>query len=436
MGFLDKIFGKKEQMPEGKRAIGVEELKAEVEKIFEQEKKEFGKECLSKFAKIKETIHSAEDSTKNIEGLDFEQEGENKYFRKIVQSSKESFSGKMQTLLEKTRPPERKSFEQNFAYCQNSAREFQQDIMSFRKNIAYTGLLAKKEMNELGKTIEELEKQLIELFELSKSSKTAQMQRVLEIIGGIRGKERQVAEKENEIKDREKEIQELDAEKSGVLKDADGLKNGEAFQEFEKNEKSKEKLLGEKKDLREKAANLLMPLEKQLRKMQTLSSNKEWILEKEQERMLSSYLEDSFNALRQDPKGEILKQCLQEMENAINKGKISFKDEKEKNRKIQAIEELKNFDFFSTFFWRLNEIDKELPKVHEALEKSTLFRQINGLKAREESIEREAVQKTNELSAVKTIKETQKMKIREEIIKLQEKAKEILGQEIEVKSQP
>jgi len=130
MGFLDRIFGKKEEKPEGKRTLSIEELRQETEKRLEEQRKDFLKESAEKFRKVKESIRSAEESTKGIEGRNFEEEGENQYFRKIIQSSKESFTEKMATVLEKARPPEARSFEQNFQYCQNSARQFQQDLCS------------------------------------------------------------------------------------------------------------------------------------------------------------------------------------------------------------------------------------------------------------------------------------------------------------------
>jgi hypothetical protein len=403
MGFWEKVFGSKSaEQADGKaRILKLEELKALVEKKSEAWKKEFTGKSFEKFEGIERLLKEAMERIEEIKQKDFEAEGENTYLRKIVQSSKQGFTARMHALLEKNQPPKEKDFGKCLAYSSNAAIEFDREILSFQKNIAYTGILAKKEMIEIGKALEGLQKELSALQGLAKDQKASKAESLIAQLNELNELQSEKANGMEEVKSLKEMLEGLEKEKTSVLEKSKSLKEGNAFKEFDEKTREKEKLLEEKKALKEKAANLLMPLEKQLRKLQNLSESKNWILEKETERMLTAYLRDAFNALRQDPKGETLKEVLKELEKAVDAGKISFKDEKEKGKKIQEIEKLKGFDFFNEFFWKLNELDKKLSGIEAEIEKSTLFKDLNALQARIESIEREAMQKTRELEALK-----------------------------------
>ena len=422
MGFWEKIFGKP---AEQKKTLKLEELEEQLEKKLEKEKQAFLNESSGLLEQTSSLVTVSLERLKEIKERDFEAEGENKYLRKIVQSSKQGFASRMQALLEKTRPPQGKDFEKCFSYSSQAVESFRQEVVSFRKNIAYTGILAKQEMIDLGKNIQELETRLASLQALAKNSSISQSKQLLEKTGQVKTL---IAEK-NQTLEEEKKLKEmlasLEKEKSEVLEKSKGLKEGSAFKEFDEKTKEKEKLLEEKRLLREKALNLTAPLEKQLRRLQNLAEIKEFVLEKEQERILNSYLQDCFNALKQDVKGEELKELLAELEKAINSGKITFKDEKEKGKKLQALKELQRFDFFNEFFWKLNELDKKLSSIEQDLEKSTLFKELNALQARLESIEREASQKSKEMEASKEKAEKQAMVLSNETEKLQAKATEL-----------
>ncbi|MBS3058502.1 MAG: hypothetical protein J4478_03830 [Candidatus Diapherotrites archaeon] len=270
-------------------------------------------------------------------------------------------------------------------------------------------------MKEFGKSIEALEKKLLELKQLSESSKIKKLESLSEQLGTVK----EIHVEQFKLKERIKELGE-------AVKEA-------VFKEFHERMLEKERLEAEKKSLREKANNLLAPLEKQLRKMQSLNESKGWVLESTSSRLLAAFLHDAFQALRQDPKGEGLKELLKELEKAIEAGKISFKDEKEKGKKMQALQELEKFDFFGEFFWKLNELDKRLSALNAELEKSTLFKELHSLEARVESAEREKAQKSKEIEMLKQNLEKQESSRKERIEVAESRALEALEEKIEIK---
>lgn len=435
MGLLEKIFGKKDKEEKaGKKQLSLGQARELLEKRKQEEEKELEKAIIPKFSEISSIIKESLGALDAMEKIDFEAEGENKFLRKIVQSSKEEFVQKMKGLLERTRAPERGNFEQGFEYCKNAFREYQQEISGFRKNIAYTGILAKNEMKAFAKGIESMEKELAELEEKARKSKWQQASMLLEKIGGVEGLEKKAGELKARAAEIEKDSRELEEKRKKVEERRKGLQEGERFKELEKKNSEKERLEAEKALVKEKALNILAPLEKQLRKMQALAASKEWMLEKESERMLNSYLQDCFNALKQDPKGEILKQVLQEMRKAIDAGKIAFKEEKEKAKKMQAAKELEEYDFFNNFFWKLNEIEKQLPGLSAEIQNDTLFKEIAEASSQMQSIEREKAQKDKEEIAVKERKDGAESEIAVELGKISEIAqKELFNEEWEIK---
>ncbi|HIH21140.1 MAG TPA: hypothetical protein HA222_00555 [Candidatus Diapherotrites archaeon] len=431
MGFWEKVLGK--PRAEGKKALRLADLESLAEKSLEREKQAFLKKSSQAFETVQELVKTALENLGEIEKRDFTAEGENQYLRKIVQSSKQGFTSKMQALLEKAFPPKQKDFEKSWNYSQNALASFQQDIASARKNIAYTGILAKNEMKEFGKSIEALEKKLLELKQLSESSKIKKLESLSEQLGTVKEIHVEQFKLKERIKELGEAVKELENAKSKALESKLALEQGAVFKEFHERMLEKERLEAEKKSLREKANNLLAPLEKQLRKMQSLNESKGWVLESTSSRLLAAFLHDAFQALRQDPKGEGLKELLKELEKAIEAGKISFKDEKEKGKKMQALQELEKFDFFGEFFWKLNELDKRLSALNAELEKSTLFKELHSLEARVESAEREKAQKSKEIEMLKQNLEKQESSRKERIEVAESRALEALEEKIEIK---
>jgi len=432
MNLKELFFGKPNAGE--KKQLSLEQAKELLKRKKAEEEKELEKKAGKKFSEINALIKDGMESLRGIGEMDFEAEGENKFLRKIVQSSKEEFVQKMQNLLEKTRPPEGREFRARFDYCRNALREYQQEITGFRKNIAYTGILVKKEMQNFAKGIESMEKELAFIAEIAQESKWQKAAMLAEKAEGIEALKKQALEAQAKAGEIEKETARLEEQKKEAEEKRKVLQEGERFKELEKNSSEKERLEQEKSMVKEKALNILAPLEKQLRKMQTLGASGEWLLEKEQERMLNAYLQDCFTALKQDPKGEVLKQVLQEMRKAIKDGKIAFKEEKERAKKEAAIGELENYDFFNNFFWKLNEIEKRLPGIYAEMQNSTLFREISAANSEIQAFEREKAQKNREEIAVKEKKDRIMAEIALEAGKLSEIARQELGEDFEITS--
>jgi peptidoglycan hydrolase CwlO-like protein len=62
----------------------------------------------------------------------------------------------------------------------------------------------------------------------------------------------------------------------------------------------------------------------------------------------------------------------------MESGAIELK-EREKEKKMGAVEELLNFNFFSSVFWKINELDSELQSIEKKLNASPAMARLSSL---------------------------------------------------------
>jgi hypothetical protein len=317
-------------------------------------------------------------------------------------------------LLEKHDPRDRgKTLSDAGAYSGEGFALMINEINSFRKNIVYTSVFIKEEMKELGSILQEMIDAFHEMnqkfgeyknvFEFEKFCVT------VEKIGRekefLEGKEKEKLEILKKIEDANESLknQETRVEVASAAPEMKKLK----LLEGEKNE-----LLSKKQNLRSEVSSLINSIDRPLQRFRSLVSSGRWRIPGDEEEILEAFMVNPLLALKKDPKGEKLKNVLKEVKKAIKEDQIVLK-EKEKEKRLAALEELLAFDFFENVFWKINETQKRQIEIEKELEKNPgqkalqneqekvkeVQREITNLKERVSGIEREKEKISQSISA-------------------------------------
>lgn len=415
MGFLDKLFGKKQEVEVKKEVLELkfDEIPDFLDKVYSESFSEIEKNVFSNLAEIKHLIKALEESLSNLEKQKVEQDTGHQRLRKIVVTSKKTLIERMRNMTVKLAPIQSNDFIELSSYCSNSVNLLETEVNSFGKNIAYTGIVLKEPIKDLGQKLKELNSVFIETKKLFDSKKgLLDISSAKKSFEEIKQKnqlkqENSLKEKEllNQIDDSEEEIQEL-------KKKLTELENSTEAKQHENLLQQKSGLMEKKQQTKTKLAELFYPVEKLLRSFRKLVEAKHFILTQEEKNLLNSYLSNPFLALKKDNNAETLKKIFNYIKELIKEGKISLK-EKEKEKKINALNSLIEFDFFGNFFWELNETDKNLAEIEARINSLNISSKISSLK--------------NNFSSLEHLKENYSAELQKQKSKSQELSQEIIS---------
>src|SRR3989344_599985 len=218
MWLIDWIFGilfgkgKKKNL-----VLSRKEMLGKIDGTVRKEIQEAEKIVFAKIAEVKHLVNEAEGKLSKINEAEIDEEGGNTRLRKVVSSSKTVLIGKFSGMLGKIRPPATINFEQAGKYVQGSRQTLAKEIVDLRKSIAYTGLILKDEMKELGSTFEEIEKTLAEADSAIQKTSIGKADALKEYILAIDRDISEVESLRNEINDLKYEKKSLaEKEKSEV----------------------------------------------------------------------------------------------------------------------------------------------------------------------------------------------------------------------------
>jgi hypothetical protein len=364
MGFFNKIFGdKKEEVIE----TNLELLPTIIEKDFSAREKELELVSAKKISEIK-YLHSK--SVKLL--LDIKEkeltEKDNKRFNKAALTSKAQIEKQLEKLLEKINPTDRgNTLADVKAYAGEGHALLVNEIMAFRKNIAYTSAYLKDEMRELGETIQGMLTNFQDLNKaIEKEKEMFDFEKTKQKIKEILTMQSQIEEMTSQKEKLEKEKKEKEKEHIELAKKLSDFENGPKMQKIKELEGKKSSLGAQKQALKTEIASLLATIDRPLQRFQSLVASGRWKISKEHENVLNGFITNPMLGLKSDPGGEKFKEILQEIVKAIEDGKIDLK-EKEKEKRMNALNEILTFNFFEQVFWKLNEIQKQQKEVEEGV---------------------------------------------------------------------
>lgn len=403
MGFLDKIFGKKEQAEVKKEELSLkfEEIPVFLDKHYSSSFTEIEKEVFSKLAEIKHLIKELDESLLRLEKQKVEQNTGHSKLRKIVTTSKKTLIDKMRNLSSKLIPPASTDFIELNSYCSNSVKLLETEITAFGRNIAYTGIVLKEPVQNLGKKINELQSVFLETKKLFDSKKGLVL--LSPAKKSFEETKEKIDSKKNSLLSEQEILKQIDGAAEKIREEQKKLKSLEdsiEAKQYKNLLKDKISLSEKKQQIKTKLVELFYPIEKLLRVFRKLAEANRFVLTPEEKVLLTSYLSNPFLALKKDNKAETLKKMFHYIKGLIDDGKISLK-EKEKEKKINALNQLMEYDFFENFFWELNEIDKKLNEVEARISSLNISAKISSLKNEIASLSHSKENYSNELKKQK-----------------------------------
>ena len=348
----------------------LEYLPTLIEKNFFTQEKELEEVVAKKMAEVKYSHSKCSELVKKIKGKDLEGK-QNERFNRAAATSKAQLETQLTRLLEKIDPKNRAStLEDARAYSGEGYVLLLKEINFFRKNIIYTSVYLKEEMKEIGETLQEIMNNLFalnkafeekkDLFEFEKTQE--RLQKIKKLFSAL-------AENSRE---KEKLLQGVDAEEFSLgekSKKVSAIKEGEEMLSIKSLEEEKSKVMAEKQELKSEVSSLLSTIDRPLQRFKQLVDSERISLPKEEKEFLGALTTNPMIALKGDPKAVILKQILVKIKKAIEEGKIELKD-KEREKRIAALDEIMAFNFFEKVFWKLNEIQKRQIELDQKIEDS------------------------------------------------------------------
>jgi hypothetical protein len=389
MGILGKLFGKGK--PKGPVKTSVELLPSLLKNKFEVREKGLEQYNAKKIAEIKHLHKKATMLLADIQKKEIE-EAKNARFNKAALTAKKQVEKQLSQLLKKLSPEGRgQTLDDARAYSGEGYALMITEINSFRKSIVYTSAFLKEEMGELGNVLQEM----INAF----NEMNSKYREAAGIFGFEKVKERagKILEDRKKIKALEKRMAENagEAEKKKALlakqlKEAEEFKKSAGMNRVAGLEEERARLLERKQELRLEVSSLMSSVDRPLQRFHSLVDSGRWVLRNEQREILDLVLKNPLIALKKDPKAEKFKSVLEEVKKAILEGKVELK-EKEREKRLNALDELLVFDFFENVFWKLNEIQKGQDRIEKELAESAARKELaakeGAAKATEKAIE-------------------------------------------------
>lgn len=360
---IGKLFGAKPivesmEIPAGEAA----EILA---KRIEDSEKKFLEDCRTKITGIDSVLKKISNLIMEMGKRNLMEEGENKYFRKIVSTSQKNMVMQIGALAEKlSKKTGLDSAEGLREYSCESLDTIGKEIISFRKNISYTGTIMKTEVREIGELLEELVR---EYRGINSSFAESGLPHLREIEKSLR----ETKEAEKNLLNRALENEKIRAEIRGLEEafeakkiEMQNLRDSGEHRRFKELSLEKKSVEQEHSEAMRNYHSLLSGADKALRRLLKSAETGFYAMPKSDSHLLSLYLESPLEAVEKDSEGRGLERVISEAKKALETGKIGL-DEKEAGKKMKALESLAEGSSLKAAIGevkRIAEKEKELEK--------------------------------------------------------------------------
>ncbi len=430
MNFIERILGwifgkKKDQL------VRLEKTQAldYVEKHVFSGSKELEKTVFSKLAELKHLLKELEESSKQIRSKNVAIDEGNFRLRRAVVSSKETLSIHFSSLAGRLEPPKTFDLLQVYDYVVVSRPLVAREVVNSRKNIAYTKEIMADEVKQLGGTVSEIDRlfaDMQDIYQKSSFLKFAEFKKRFADLDVLLS-EKTVLSKE--FSDNVAEINSLSLKRKKLSFDLEELRGSSFASDLARLEEKKKALFDEKNALKQKFLLLLEKIDKPLSRFIQFASNDTSILSAEERELASHYFQNIFIASKRDPKAVTLKKILSRLLELVENGTIGLK-EKEKEKKVAAIKELLEYDFFSELFWKLNSLEAELSTIDKQISEDQLSSKILALEKEISRVSMQATLKQSENQKIFQKQEQREKEFQAARLGVQDAASSITGQKI------
>jgi hypothetical protein len=364
MGFFDKIFGKKNN---DEIETTLDLLPSLIKNKFDLQEQTITQYNAKKISEIKHLHRKAILLLEDIQKKEI-QEAKNAKFNKAAITAKSQIEKQLKHLLEKLSPNNRgHDLNDARAYAGEGYALMITEINSFRKSIVYTSAFLKDEMSELGQILQEMINCFNEMNQtFKKNSILFEFEKIQKDIENIKEEKKEILEFNKNIENNEKLIKEKHILLDNKKNDLENYSKSPEMKRLKEIEYERTKLIEKKQDLKLQVYSLISSVDRPLQRFKSLIDSKRWVLKNDENEILELVLTNPLIALKKDPKAKKFKSILKEVKKAIEDKKVELK-EKEKEKRLNALDELLTFDFFENVFWKLNEIQKEQDKLNKEI---------------------------------------------------------------------
>ena len=425
-GFFGGLFKKEE----GSVTTTLDSVGALIEKEFLIQKRGLEDFSAKKIAEVKYLHNKASGLLAIVSEKELEAKT-NERMNRAALTSKKQLAVQLLRLLAKLTPAERgNTIEDARHYSGESYALLANEINSLRKNIAYTSFYLKEDMKALGSSLQGMANIFHEMnLEFEKAGAVFDFEKTMEKIAEVKKSDNELKKIGEEIsllreKISQKERQ-LASQKSGV----EERKAGSEMNSIREAEQEMAKLASEKQELKTEISALLLNIDRPLARFKQLVDSGRWKIPKDEKEMLSLFLSNPIFALKKDPRADVFKKVLGEVIKAVEEGEIELK-EKEKEKRLGALQEIINFDFFGKVFWKMNELQKKQDSLNKLLERSETKKSIEADESKARQSEREIAEARDAIAQKEKLLEFTKTGMEKETQKIKEFAERVLKKKI------
>ncbi|MFA5931104.1 MAG: hypothetical protein WC821_02205 [archaeon] len=408
----------------------IEQLPMLIEKNFELTKANLEDFSAKKMSEAKYLISKSNNILGNISKKELEGK-ENERFNKAALTSKRQLENQLKRLLEKIDPKDRgNNLDDARHYSGESYALLANEIVSFRKNIIYMSFYLKEEMKELGETLQEILNIFNEMnLEFKKSNELFEFEKIKETSGKIIKKKKHYKELENQKQTLLEKLQVKQEKQEEQKTKLTEKATGKEMQAVKSLEEEMVNLMNQKQDLKTEISGLILSIDRPMNRFKQLVDSGRWKLPNEEKEILNQFIVNPILALKKDPKAELFKKVLLEIRKAIEDGSVELKD-KEKEKRLAAIQELINFDFFGKVFWKMNELQKKQIDLNKELEKSAAKKEIEKDNSKIKETDNELGEIKSQIEEVTNEQESVKKEIEKDLTIVKEFAGNVLGKTV------
>ncbi|MDD2531545.1 MAG: hypothetical protein PHY04_01400 [Candidatus ainarchaeum sp.] len=384
----------------------LETLPSLLEKSFVVKKVELEENAAKKITEIKYLHSKTLSLIKRLNDTPLE-EKTNTRLNHAVETSKKQLLIQLERMLGKINPIDIKNNINSYReYSKKSESLLIGEINSFRKNIAYTSFYHQDEMKELGEFLQNILNNLHELNQKFDYNKEIfEFENFKEKIGSSIQRKKELKQIQREINALSEKIIKKQEELKKYEDKIDSNKSNPKFLEIIQAEKELSELTNEKQDLKLQISALLLNIDRPLQRYKQLLESGRKKGSKEEKETINLFITNPLLALKKDPKAIMFKKILKDIRESILEGEIDLK-EKEKEKRLEALDEIIKYDFFGTVFWKMNELQKKQIELNKSISSNPIKKDIEeenkNLKEMDSEL-KELVKKTEELDKQKQV---------------------------------
>jgi polyhydroxyalkanoate synthesis regulator phasin len=390
MGLFSRIFRKKEEV----KSYTLEELEQELKKRHAQARQEVEEELIGYVAELKHIYKHIAEAVEEIEKAPIPEKAHERA-KKIASASKEKLVIQLRSMLKKLEPTSTPSLEGLSSYCKECRLAVTKTGITSGRSLIITGVFLEKEMSQLAKYLKEFMSVINHIEEELERNADVIHDPLLKQIREMKGLLDELEKHKKELEHKRNELADLEQELAGLKEKERVLLRSKRWKKAQEIVKELEGLKAEKNMLEAQIQELFVPLSRAFRKYEKLVETGKLDSNGEHVKVLRTLTSDPLTVIDASPKAETVKEVVIAVKNACIK-KLLEKNEKKAKATIAACDAVLEFDFFTNYFWKKNEIQRKINDLSDT-EALAVYKEMETLKAELKLVEQQVQKMSKEV---------------------------------------